>query len=420
METQELYTTHHPFTADVDISSDTFWARPFRERDEAFARLRAEAPVSWHAPVSYHSPHSQEGFWAVTTAADITTVSTDSDLYQSGYGVMLEPIPPSTNSFGSFFLTMDPPDHTLYRGLVSAAFTPRNVKGIEDRIAARAKTIVDDLIGAGDIDFVERCSSRLPMHTVSDIVGVPESERERVRTAAENLVGGGEVAALEGEAKYQKLMEDALLLFSIAKDLAAFRRKNPTDDLMTALVEARIDGEGLSDDDIGSFMLLMSVAGNDTTKQTTTRTMLNFAANPDQRDWLMEDFDGRIMGAVEEFVRHASPVMSFARTAACDVELNGAQISAGDKVVMFYCSGNRDEQRFGDPWRFDLSRRRVRHVAFGGGGVHYCLGHSLAKTQLRSIVGELLRRVPDIEFGEPVQLVSNFINGIESLPAHIG
>ncbi|WP_405181913.1 cytochrome P450 [Nocardia sp. NBC_01377] len=414
----ELFRTSHPFTTDIDISSTAFWAQPFAEREKSFARLRAEAPVSWHPPADYHSPHDQQGFWAVTSAADVTTVSTNSEVFQSKYGTTMDPADPA-GAAASFFLGMDPPEHTLYRGLVNAAFTPKQIKGIEASIISNSEAIVDDLIGAGDIDFVERCSSRLPMETISDMVGVPKSERKRVARAAENLVGGLDVAGLEGEAKLLKLMEEAGYLFTIAKDLAVFRRKNPGDDLMTNLVEARIDGQGLTDDHIGAFMLLMSVAGNDTTKQTTTRTMLSLSENPTQRDWLIDNLDGAIGQAVEEFVRHATPVLQFARTAAVDVELGGQQIAAGDKVVMFYCSGNRDETVFPDPNVFDVTRPRTRHVGFGGGGVHYCLGHNVAKVQLRSIIGELLRRVPKIEFGEPVQLVSNFINGIESLPARI-
>lgn len=415
----DLFQTSHPFTTDIDISSAQFWAQTFEERELAFATLRDTAPVSWHPPVDYHSPHDQKGFWAVTRAADITTVSTKHEIFESKHGFTLDPSDPERTAAGSFFLAMDPPDHTLYRGLVNAAFTPRQVRSIESRITANAKSIVDDLIGAGDIDFVEACSARLPMETVSDIVGVPNSERARVARAAENLVGGADVAGLQGQERLQKLVDEGLFLFAVAKDLAVFRRKNPGDDLMTNLVEARIDDAGLSDDQIGAFMLLMSVAGNDTTKQTTTRTMLTLSRNPEQRDWLIDHFDEASMAAVDEFVRHATPVIQFARTAAVDVELGGQQITAGDKVVMFYCSGNRDETTFPDAAVFDVTRPRTRHVGFGGGGVHYCLGHNVARVQLRSMIGELVRRVPNIEFGEPVQLISNFINGVEYLPAHI-
>ena len=197
------------------------------------------------------------------------------------------------------------------------------------------------------------------------------------------------------------------------------RRRKPSDDLMTNLVQAEIDGARLTDDDIGDFLVLISVAGNDTTKQTTTRVALALHEHPEQRDWLMADFDGRIVQAAEEFVRYASPVMQFTRTAAADTELNGIPIASGDKVALFYCSGNRDNSVFVDPEKFDLSRPRTPHVGFGGGGPHFCLGNGVAKTQLRALFRQLLTRVPHIEFGEPQPLMSNFINGIVRLPAYI-
>ncbi|GAA3389301.1 cytochrome P450 [Cryptosporangium minutisporangium] len=415
-----LFATPHPVTTEVDISSQRFWALPFAEREQSFARLRAEAPVSWHPPVEVDFPHDQRGFWAVTRAEDITAVSRDSEVFESKHGITLDPVSPEESVAVSFFLAMDPPEHTRYRKLISAAFTPKAIGRITERIERNAASIVDGLIGAGDVDFVEACSSRLPMTTVSDIVGVPESERDRVSRAAEHLVGGGDAAGLSREEFHSFAFGEVLYLFQVGADLAAHRRKNPADDLMTNLVQAEIDGHRLTDDNIGAFMVLMSVAGNDTTKQATTRTMLALHAHAAQREWLREDFGGRIMPAIEEFVRYATPVMQFTRTASRDVVLNGGRIAAGDKVALFYCSGNRDERVFDRPDVFDLTRPKSAHVGFGGGGAHFCLGSGVAKTQLRAIIGQLLTRVPAIEFGEPVPLESNFIHGIASLPAHIG
>ncbi|MFC5745663.1 cytochrome P450 [Actinomadura rugatobispora] len=415
----ELFATRHPLTTDVDISSQRFWSLPFPERDRAFARLRAEAPVSWHPPIDVPYQHDQQGFWAVTRAADITAVSRNSELFQSRYGTTLDPVSVEEATGATFILTMDPPEHSRYRSLISAAFTPRAVRQITERIERNAAAIVDSLIGAGDIDFVHACSNRLPMTTVSDIVGVPESRREEVTQAAETLVGGGDAAGLPREEYHQAAFAALLHLYQVGADLAAHRRRHPADDLMTNLVRAEIDGHRLTDENIGAFMVLMSVAGNDTTKQATTRTMLSLQEHPEQREWLLADLDGRIMQAVDEFVRHATPVMQFTRTAARDTELGGAQIAAGDKVALFYCSGNRDETVFDRPDEFDLSRPRSPHVGFGGGGAHFCLGHNVAKTQLRAIISEILTRIPKIEFGEPVPLRSTFIHGIEALPAHI-
>lgn len=415
-----LFATPHPVTTGVDISSAAFWARPFAEREASFARLRAQAPVSWHPPVESDIPHDQQGFWAVTRATDITAVSRNSELFQSRYGTTLDPISPEEAAAPAFFLTMDAPEHTRYRKLISAAFTPKAVGRITEQIDRNAATIVDRLIGAGDIEFVEACSSRLPMTTVSDIVGVPEPERDRVAQAAENLVGGGDAAGLSREEFHRFAFGELLYLFQLGADLAAHRRKSPGDDLMTNLVEAEIDGHRLTDENIGAFMVLMSVAGNDTTKQSTTHAMLALDNHPDQRDWLLADFDGRIMPAIEEFVRWATPVIQFTRTTAEDTTLAGVRIAAGDKVALFYCSGNRDETVFDRPAEFNLRRPSTPHVGFGGGGAHFCLGSGVAKAQLRAIIGQLLHRVPRIEFGEPVLLESNFINGISSLPAHVG
>jgi cytochrome P450 len=415
----DLFSTSHPVTTGVDISSQAFWDLPFNERDKSFARLRAAAPVSWHPPVEVGQEHAEAGFWAVTRAEDLTAVERNTEVFQSRYGINLTPTPVEQATAGVFFLTMDPPEHSRYRGLVSAAFTPRAIRQVSERIEANARAIVDDLAGAGDIDFVQACSSRLPMETVSDMVGVPQADRERVAKSAEVLVAIGTGGALSDD-QAQVAAEEFLFLYSTGTSLAAHRRRHPGDDLMTNLVQAEIDGERLTDDHIGQFMVLMAVAGNDTTKQTTTSAMLALARHPEQRDWLMADFDGRIMGAVEEFVRYATPVMQFTRTAARDAELNGAQVAAGDKVVLFFCSGNRDESVTEAPGEFNIARPRTQHVAFGAGGPHFCLGHGVARTQLRAIIGQLLTRLPGLELGEPTALRSNFINGITALPARTG
>jgi cytochrome P450 len=416
-----LFSTAHALSTDIDISTSAFWAKSFEEREESFAQLRSEAPVSWHRPLDWHEPHQQEGFWAVTRAEDIATVSLSPDVYRSGHGTMLEPLAPELSTPASFFLTMDGEQHSRYRRLISAAFTPKAIGRIAEQIRRNAEAIVDSLIGAGTIDFVADCSSRLPMTTVSDIVGVPESQRAAVSLAAERLVGGADIrtSGYTMDEIYQKLAEEMFFLFGIGAELAAHRRTHPGDDLMTGLVQAEVDGHRLSDDDIGAFLVMISVAGNDTTKQTTSLGMLGLAQSPDQREWLMEDFDGRIAGATEELVRWVSPIQVFSRTAAEDAELAGQRICAGDKVGLFYCSGNRDESLFSDPMRLDLSRTRNPHQGFGGGGPHFCLGNGVAKTQIRAIYQQLLTRIPNIEFGEPEQLQSHFVRGVTRLPATI-
>jgi cytochrome P450 len=411
--------TPHERNTDVDISSRAFWTRSFEERDETFARLRKETPVSWHPPTEFPFPHEEVGFWAVVTHADITAVSRQSERFGSRYGVGLDPIPLDLARSLSFFLTMDAPDHYRYRSLVSAAFTRKQVQIIDQQIRASAKEIIDDLIGAGDVDFVERCAARLPMRTINDMMGVPESERVAAARAGDAVIGRSHPELTDTIDPIATIVNARDYLYALGADLARHRRAHPGDDLLTNLVSAEVDGQRLTDDDIGAFMVLFTVAGNDTTRNTTALTTVALDRNPAQRDYLMADFDARIMPAIEEFVRHGSPVMQFTRTALVDTELRGQQITQGDKVCIFYCSGNRDENVFERPHEFDLARPKNRHVGFGGGGPHFCLGAELARSQLRAIFGELLTRVPNIDVGEPEFAPTNFIRIVERLPVHV-
>lgn len=402
-----------------DITSHDFWSRPFAERDKTFAQLRAAEGLSWHRPLSSLFDVEEPGFWALTRRADIQFVSQHPELFTSTQGVALDPMPAEVQKFATFFLMMDPPEHTVYRRLISSAFTPRNVRRIEEQIHANAVGVVDQLIGAGHVDFVEACSARLPMLTISDMLGVPKADQPALAKAAEKLfsMSDDEYATLEERA--MATINEIMLISNTGVELAKFRRANPGDDLMTSIVNAEVDGQRLTDEEIGAFLILLASAGNDTTKQTTTHAMMALAANPDQRAWLMEDFEGRIGPAVEEFVRWATPVIQFARFATEDVEVAGQAVDAGDKVGLFYCSANRDETVFTDPQRFDLSRSPNPHLGFGGGGPHFCLGNQLAKTELRNLFRELLTRLNTIEFGEPELLYSSFVHGIKRVPAYI-
>lgn len=402
-----------------DITSHEFWSRPFAVRDETFAQLRAAEGLSWHQPLSTLFDVEEPGFWALTRRADLQFVSQHPELFTSAQGVALDPMPADVQKFATFFLMMDPPEHTVYRRLISSAFTPRNVRRIEEQIHANAVDVVDQLIGVGNVDFVEACSAQLPMRTISDMLGVPKADQPALAKAAEKLfsMSDDEYSSLEERAV--ATINEIMLISSTGVELAKFRRANPGDDLMTSIVNAEVDGHRLTDEEIGAFLILLASAGNDTTKQTTTHAMMALAAHPDQRDWLMADFDGRIGSAVEEFVRWATPVIQFARFATEDVEVAGQTIRAGEKVGLFYCSANRDEAVFTDPQRFDLSRSPNPHLGFGGGGPHFCLGNQLAKTELRNLFRELLTRLKTIEFGEPELLHSSFVHGIKRVPAYI-
>jgi cytochrome P450 len=403
----------------VEVSSRAFWSTTADQRERSFAVLRAERPVSWQPPVedAMLKDPNDPGFWAVTRHADIVTVSRTNDVFLSGKGVMFENYPEELLETTQSFLAMDPPRHTKLRKLASAAFTPRQVRRIEDAIKASAADIVDELRAAGSgADFVEHCAKEVPLRTLSEMVGIPESERRQVANAADALVSANDPVFVNGRDPQQIMFENMIYLHQVAGALAAERLADPRDDLFTSLVTAEVDGDRLTDAEIAAYFVLLCVAGNDTTRQTTSHTMKALTDFGEQRAWLLEDFDGRIDTAVEEFIRWATPVMTFQRTAAADYELGNQTITAGEKVVMFYSSGNRDGAVFDHPDRFDVSRDPNPHVGFGGGGQHYCLGTHVARAQLRAIFGQLFRQLPQIAAGEPEYLVGNFIHGIRTMP----
>lgn len=403
----------------IDLSSRAFWSTTAADREQAFAQLRAHRPISWHPPVEdalMHDP-ADRGYWAVTRHADIVAVSRNSEVFLSGKGVLFENVPEELLEASQSFLAMDPPRHTKIRKVVHAAFTPRQVRRIEDSIKANAADIVGELRSAGSgADFVAHCAKELPIRTLSDMVGIPESERQQVARAADAMVSWADPIYLAGRHPLEVLLESQMYLHQVAGALAAERRANPGDDLISSLVHAEVDGDRLSDAEVSAFFVLLAVAGNDTTRQTASHALKSLTDFGDQRAWLLEDFDGRIGTAVEEFIRWATPVMTFRRTAAADVELGGQRVLAGEKVVMFYPSGNWDDEVFDQPGRLDLSRHPNPHLGFGGGGRHFCLGAHVARAQLRALFTELLTTLPSITAGEPAHVPGNFVHAVRSLP----
>ena len=410
-------------TADeVDLSARAFWEQPAAERQAAFAVLRRERPISRQGPpesVLLEPEEGTGGYLAVVRYDDVQQVSRDPETFSSARGVMFDDAPEELLEASQSFLATDAPRHTQLRGLVKAAFTPKQVQRIESQIQANAGRVVDELESRGDCDFVEHVSSRLPMLTLWGMFDLPDSEHEPPTNAANDLVGWNDPDVVGDREPVELMFEGVVRLSAAAAALADQRREQPGEDLMTALVEAEVEGERLTDADIGAFFVLLAVAGNDTTRHSTSHAMRALTEFPEQRALLIEDLDGRIDTAVEEFVRWATPVMTFRRTATHDTELRGQAVAEGEKVVMFYTSANRDEAAFTEPERFDLLRHPNRHCGFGGGGPHYCLGAPLARMQLRSIFTELLTRLPRIETGEPEPLVGNFINGIKRMPCSL-
>lgn len=404
----------------LDISDPEFWARDFGARDEVFAELRAEPGLTWHAPPPAVFPHSEPGYWAVTRHHDIAFISRHPELFTSTLGISMDPMPIEVQRPTTFFLTMDPPQHTRYRRLISSAFTPKQVRRIESQIRANASEIVGEFVArlrSGEtVDFVDSVARKLPMRTISDMIGIDPGNQDAVAYTAEAMFGSSddEYATLEERAGF--FMTQFGILHRAGTELAQQRRAQPRDDLMSAIVAAEVDGHRLTDEEIGAFMVLLASAGNDTTKQTTSHAFKALIERPAQREWLLEDFDARIGGAVEEFVRWATPVIHFARHAVTDTEVAGTRIQAGEKLVLFYCSANRDDTALDDPQIFDITRTHNPHSGFGGGGAHFCLGAWLARMQLRLLFAELLTRVPEVVLGEPEYVHSDFVHGIKRMP----
>jgi cytochrome P450 len=407
---------------ELNVSSDAFWAQDTPERDLIFAQLREKSPISWQPPIesAFVPDPDDPGFWAVVRHADIVEVSRNSDVFVSRYGVMFDLLPQAFLAMSQSFLAMDNPQHNKLRRLVGAAFTPRQVKRIDDDIAARARRIVAaaaDKAAAGEpVDFVADIAKHLPIEMFGDMFGVPEEMRPDAAHAVDEIVAWADPVLLAGRDAAEVQVGATVKIHEIAEQLIAARREQPANDLLTNLVQAEVDGEQLSDFEIAATMVLFAVAATDTTRHTASFAVKALTDFTDQREWLWEDFEGRINSAVEEFLRWGSVVLNFRRTAVAEYELNGQRILPGDKVVMMYASGNHDAEVFDRPDEFDLARHPNNHVAFGGGGIHYCLGNQLAKSMLRSLFRELHRQMPDFVAGEPKLMKTNFMRGVLSLP----
>jgi len=403
----------------ADLSSTAFWAGTAADREKTYAELRRRAPISWHPRVEHTmiDDEDDQGFWAVVTHPLLVEATRRHDDFLSGQGIVMESIPQELLDTAQGFIAMDPPRHTKIRRLLASAFTPKQMRLTSHQIEANAKRVVDGLAPQGEADFVDQCAALLPMHNIFDMMGVPDSMRRDIAWESRYAGGWSDPEVMGEDPVIPRLFQAMGFLGDGAREIIAARRRQPEDDLMTNLVQAEVDGEQLTDDEIVSFFILLTIAGNDTTRQSTSHAMKALTDFPDQRAWLMEDFDGRIKGAVEEFVRWATPIMTFRRTAARDCDLGGQQITEGDKIILFYSSANWDTTVFTNPEKFDLSRDPNPHVSFGGGGIHHCLGNQLARQQLAALFRELLHRLPDIEVcGPPSYTVSTFFHGVNHLP----
>ncbi len=413
-----------PAVDDIDLSDLEFWTRPLGEREAAFAALRAERPI---APMVFPGlPHMglpESTYYSVTRHADIVEASRHAELFCSGKGTNIADLPPDFNDFFGSMINMDDPRHARMRRIVSRGFTPRQLELMKTDVEGVAAQIVDEMAERGEADFVTDVAARLPLRIILDMMGIPRSQEQFVFDHTNVILGFT-------DPEYVDDIEDpvgvtsAILtagaeLAQLVSELGEARIKDPGNDLVSALVTSEVDGEKLSPQELASFFILLVVAGNETTRNAIAHGLWALTQHPDQKQRWLDDIDGLAPTAVEEIVRWASPVIHFRRTVTRDgVRLRDHEFSEGDKVVLWYWSGNRDEAVFADPHRFDLGRTPNDHIGFGGPGPHFCLGAHLARREVSVMFRELLRRLPDIHaVGEPDRLRSGFINGIKHLPA---
>jgi cytochrome P450 len=405
---------------DIDLSETAFWGWPTADRQAAFALLRTREHPPFFAEPETPFAEQGPGYFALVRHADVTEASRNPQVFCSGKGATSIPdLPAEFNEYFGSMINMDNPRHARLRRIVSRAFTPRMIGKFEEEVARVATQIVDDLLETGPCDFVENVAARLPLTIISRMMGVPDSNYDMVLRNTNIILSGADPDFISediGEAVGQ-ILTAGQELADLVTGLAALRTDHPADDLVSALVTANIDGEQLTGAELASFFILLVVAGNETTRNAISHSLLLLTEHPAQRALLLDGFEGRIGGAVEEIVRYASPVMFMRRTLTRDYTMNGHAYREGDKTVLFYWSANQDETVFADPARFDITRSPNPHVGFGAAGPHFCLGAHLARREVTVMLRELLGRIPDVSAaGLPDRLLSSFINGIKHLP----
>ena len=400
----------------IDLSAMDFWAQPYEVRERAFRRLRDEAPVSWHRPPEPLAPGLQntKGYWAIVRYEHLKELSRNDTVFSSAEGVFLDDFPNLETILS--FIVMDDPRHKALRGITQYAFSPRNIRRMEQQIRDMATRVIDDIIERGHGDLCELVFKQLPGRVFAEVfVGLKDPHR------AHQLIESAEQLGAWADPSYAHIgpplavFQDAgRKIMDIAHEEAARCRREPDDNLMSWVVEANYEGQQMTHDELGAFFTLLVGAANDTSRHAMAHAVINLHRHPAQKALLLEDFEGRIDTAVEELMRWSPPLMHFRRTALSDFELDGTVIKAGDKVVLWYCSGNRDERVIADPDRFDILRAPNRHLSFGN-GPHFCMGAALGRQMVKCILREFTTRMPDLEIGEPTMLLSNFMNGVLAL-----
>ena len=392
---------------DINLLDSKVFAQ--RVPHEWFAYLRQHAPVSWH------DEEDGPGFWAVTTLAEATQVNRDYEHFSSARKAtyLWDLAEDDLAAQQMVMLNMDPPLHTRYRRLVNKGFTPRMVNQLHERIHVATDDIIDSVIEQGSADFVTDIAAELPLVVIAELLGVPNEDRHRMFDWSNRMIGSDDPEyQTAGEAAQMASME----LYAYASELFGKKRADPHDDLMSVLTQVEIEGEQLSSFELELFFLLLTVAGNETTRNLISGAMATFFENPDQWQKLRDD-RALLPDAVEEMLRYVTPVMNFRRQTTSAFELGGQKIEADSKVVFFHISANRDELAFENPQTFDITRNPNPHMAFGAGGPHFCLGANLARMEIRVMFEHLLDRMPDMELsGEVQRLQSAFISGVKHIP----
>jgi cytochrome P450 len=408
-------------TASADISTFAFWEGDRDERMNAFKWLREHDAVAWSPPAeSLLLPPelNTKGFWSITKHAHIQQLSRNTEVFSSAAGIFMEDMPEVVVSASLSFLAMDDPQHSELRGVVHRAFSPGRMRRLEDWIREHARQVVSEIAPLGEGDLVRLLTKQLPGRIYASYIGTDSPElRDRVIHLADRLVSWNDPDYTKDMEPIEVFADAADELSDIALVLAEQRRTDPGEDMLTWLVQAEWEGRTMEDWEIGSFFVMLSGAANDTSGHSMAHALIELEKHPAQKRWLMADFEGRIDGAIDELLRWQPPLMHFRRTALRDFELAGRHIQAGDKVVLWYLSGNRDEEAFERADVLDLARSPNRHLAFGGGGPHYCLGSALGRQLIKASLREVYAQLPALQLGEPRYTVSNFMNGVRRLPA---
>ena len=382
---------------------------------DLFKRLRHEAPIYWHE----ESLDFEPGFWALTKHEDIVRVSKDPLTFSSAAGGHLMTMgdpkvvdPSAVAAIIGNMIGMDPPDHQIYRKMVAPSFTPKAIRNLETDMRQKIRDLLENVEGKGEFNFVTEIAEQLPLWILCEMMGIPESDRPKIRDLVNNLTDAS--IQQDPENSFQ-IWVNYMELFKMGRDMIEERRKNPTDDLMSVVANTKVEGGALPPELLDGFFLLMVIAGNETTRNTLTGGLMALTENPEERAKLLED-PTLISNATDEMLRWVTSVIYFRRTAMKDTNIRGQDIKAGDKIVMWYGSANRDEDIFPDGHLFRVERENAKkHLAFGA-GEHLCLGNRLGHMQIRILFEELLARFPNIHStSNPVRIPSNFLAGISEL-----